>query len=69
MTSIRLKVEFSFDHCHIPAGTVISVPAEIARDLAQRGVAEMAEPQHAVIEPQETRMLQSRNRGPRRREQ
>jgi len=56
MTTIRLLVTFRFDHCELQAGTVIAVPAELARSLILRGVAEMAEPERMVIEPQETRV-------------
>lgn len=54
---IRLKVSFHFDHCELPAGMVITVPAEKAHELVSRGVAELAEPQHAVLQPEETRTL------------
>jgi hypothetical protein len=54
MKSIILKVSFSFDHCEIPAGTRVSVPAELAHMLVSRGTAEMVQEQ-AVIQPQETR--------------
>jgi hypothetical protein len=64
MKLIRLKVSFTFDHCEIPAGTNISIPAGIAFDLINRGVAEMAEPEKAVIEPQENRVNQNRNNTP-----
>lgn len=55
MIIIRLKVSFHFDHCELPAGMVITVPAEKAQELVSRGVAELAEPQHAVVQPEETR--------------
>jgi hypothetical protein len=61
MTSIRLIYEFSYDHAEIPAGTVIAVPAGLARDFINRGIAEAVEPERAVIEPQETRLSKKHN--------
>jgi hypothetical protein len=58
MIPIRLTISFKRDHLEIPAGMVIAVPAEKAHELVSRGVAEHAEPQHAVVEPQETRELE-----------
>lgn len=55
MIAIRLQVPLKFDHCELPAGMIIQVPAEKAREFIQRGIAERAEPERAVIEPQETR--------------
>ncbi len=57
MTSIRLLCPFTFHHCEIPAGTVIAVPAAIAMQFIAREVAVMAEPERAVVEPQETRVI------------
>ena len=62
MVSIRLRVPLSFHHCEIPAGTVISVPAGIAQMFVMREAAEMTEPEHAVIEPNETRAKPGRPR-------
>lgn len=56
MITIRLVFALKFDHFDIPAGTIISVPAEIARVAIQRGIGIMAEPERAVIEPQEKRV-------------
>lgn len=55
MTSIRLLRPLSFHHFEIPAGTIISVPAGIAQVAVQRGIAVMAEPERAVMEPRERR--------------
>jgi hypothetical protein len=60
MTRIRLKVTFHFDHCEIPEGTVIGLPSELAHMLVSRGVADLVEPQHAVVEPMETRARKRR---------
>lgn len=60
MIGIRLKYPLSFHHAEIPAGTVITVPAEIARMFIAREVAEAAEPEYAVIQPQETRTVPAR---------
>lgn len=57
MISIRLRVAFHFDHCEIPEGTVIAAPSELAHMLVSRGVAERAEPERGIIEPQETRTV------------
>jgi hypothetical protein len=62
MKSIRLKQTFKFDHCEISAGTVIAVPAEKAFELIQRGVADMIGPEHAVVEPQETRVYRPKRK-------
>ena len=59
MRSVRLLVTFTFHHCEIPAGTVISVPAALALELSQRGVVEMAEPERAVVGPAELRNVQN----------
>lgn len=56
MITIRLKLPLRFDHFEIPAGTTIAVPADIARIAIARGIAEPAEREKAVVEPQETRM-------------
>ena len=56
MVSIRLLLPLRFDHFEIPAGTVIAVPAGLAGMAVQRRVAEMVEPERAVVEPQETRV-------------
>lgn len=61
-TAVKLKVSFHFDHCELPAGMVLTVPAEKAQELVSRGVAELAEPQHAVVQPEETRAYRSRKR-------
>jgi len=55
MLRIRLLISFNRDHLELPAGMVIAVPADKARELVSRGVAEMAEPIHAVVEPREKR--------------
>jgi hypothetical protein len=55
MTSVKLNYAFKFDHAEIPAGTVISVPAGMARDFIGRGIALPIEPERAVLEPEETR--------------
>jgi hypothetical protein len=57
MTSIRLRYKFSFDHCEIPAGTVITVPAGLARELVARQAADLVEPERAIVQPEETREL------------
>jgi len=67
MKQIRLKVAFSFDHCEIPAGAFIAVPAPVAQNLVMAGVAVYTEPERAVVAPQETRISQPHNRGLRRR--
>ena len=56
MIQIRLKVSFTFDHCELPAGMSIGVPAEKARELCSRGVAVPVEPERAVVEPDEARV-------------
>jgi len=63
MISIRLKYPLSFHHAEIPAETVIAVPAGIAHMLVMREMAEMAEPEHAIIEPEETREAYPARRG------
>jgi len=55
MIQIRLVYPLRFDHFEIPVGTVIGVPAGIAMMAIQRGIAERAEPERAIVEPQETR--------------
>lgn len=55
MISIRLMFPLGYHHFEIPAGTIIAVPAGIANMAVQRGIAEFVGPQHAVVEPQETR--------------
>lgn len=55
MISIRLNFPLSFHHAEIPAGTVIAVPADIAHSFLVREVAVMAEPERAVVQPEETR--------------
>lgn len=62
MTQIRLIRSLSFHHFEIPAGTVIAVPADVAQRAVQREIAQYAEPQHAVIEPRETRIMRGRSR-------
>lgn len=60
---IRLFETFKFDHCEFPTGMVLDVPAGKALELIHRGVAEVAEPIKAVIEPQETRVMPAIQRG------
>lgn len=55
MIPIRLKEAFHFDHLELPAGMVISVPAAKAHELTAAGLAELVEPQHAVVTPAEVR--------------
>ena len=55
MIQIRIRCPFRFDHCEIPAGTVIAVPAAIAQDFCRRGIAVIAEPERAVVEVPEVR--------------
>jgi hypothetical protein len=55
---IRLLETFKYDHCEFPTGIVIDVPAGKALELIHRGVAEMAEPIKAIVEPEETRIIQ-----------
>jgi hypothetical protein len=62
MITVRLKVAFRFDHCEIPEGTVIAVPSGIAQMLILRGVAELASPEHAVVQPDETRIADNSRR-------
>ncbi len=65
MITIRLRVPLYFDHFEIPAGTVISVPAGIAEIALRCKVAEAAEHEKAVVEPQETRVSMRRPPRPR----
>ena len=67
MKSIRLNVPLKFDHFEVPKGTVLTFeyvplgnPQELTQQAVQRGIATMAEPERAVIEPQETRMRTKR---------
>lgn len=62
MIMVRFFHPLRYDHFDIPAGTIIAVPAGIAHTAIQRGIAEMAEPEKAIVEPQETRVL-NRPRG------
>jgi hypothetical protein len=55
MKTIRLKYPLRFDHFEIPAGVLIQIPADLAHTAVQRGIATMAEPERAVVEPQEIR--------------
>lgn len=52
---IRLAFPLRFQHFEIPAGTVIDIPADLARMAISRSIAEPAEYETAVIAPQETR--------------
>ncbi len=66
MIAIRLRVPLYFDHFEIPAGIVISVPAEIAETALRCKVAEAAEYRKAVQEPpQEMRAVVKRPLRPR----
>lgn len=62
MTKIRLLLPLKFDHFELSVGTVIAVPTDVALVAVQRGIAEYAEPQTAVVEPQERRTVESRAR-------
>ena len=54
---IRLLGAFNHDHLSIPAGTVLDLAdRELGHRLVLLGVAEMAGPERAVIEPEETRL-------------
>jgi hypothetical protein len=63
MVTIRLRHPFKFHHAEIPEGTLIGVPPGIAQMLVQREVADLAEPERAVIEPSETRVATRAQRG------
>lgn len=56
MIQFQLNVAFSFDHCEIPAGTVIGLPAGLAEQFQARGVGRITEVHKAVIAPEETRI-------------
>lgn len=56
MKTIRLLQSIGRDHITLEAGTVLSLPQADAARLVAAGIAEWAAPQHAVIEPQETRV-------------
>ena len=55
MKLIRLTESFRCHHLEIPPGTVVGLPPELADRFVGLGVGEFAEPQRAVIEPQEVR--------------
>ncbi len=62
MISIRLLLPLRYDHFEVPAGTVLkfeqvpaSTPQELTQQAIARGIAERAEPEHAVLESQERR--------------
>lgn len=55
MVKIRLLYPFTYHHLELPAGEIIEVSRERANRLVSLQAAEYAEPQHAVIEPEENR--------------
>jgi len=55
MVMIRLMVEFQHHHHVLPIGSLLSVPADTARRLVGAELAAMAEPERAIVEPEETR--------------
>lgn len=57
MVKIRLLYPFTYHHLELPAGEVMEVSRERADRLVSLGAAEYAEPQHAIVEPQETRTV------------
>lgn len=57
MRKIRLKYRFTMDHCEIPAGTEMTLPAGIAERLIRQQAADLIEPEKAVVEPEETRVI------------
>ena len=62
MISIRLLYPLRFDHAEIPEGETIGVSAQIAHDFVNRKIAILAAPEHAVVEPQETRVVNRQRR-------
>lgn len=56
MINIRLLLSLKRDHIELPEGLVIGLPADVAHKLVVSGVAEMAEPRQAVVQPEETRI-------------
>jgi len=62
MVSIRLLLPLRYDHISLGAGTIIALSREDAQKLIATGIAEMAEPERAVIEPQETRVRRNYSR-------
>ena len=55
MTTIRLIQTFKCDHHSLAPGELIDVSDDRARQFVLLGIAEYAEPQRAVIVPNETR--------------
>ena len=55
MINIRLKQTFRFDHIELSEGETIGVRDDLAHQLVRLGVAEYAEPQRAIITPEELR--------------
>jgi hypothetical protein len=62
MITVRLLLPLKHDHIELPEGMIISLPAEAAHKLVMSGIAVMAEPERAVVQPQETRVTTYRNR-------
>jgi hypothetical protein len=55
MILVRLLMPLKFHHHELEAGLVIGLPPDKAHRLIQAGIAVMAEPERAVVEPQEKR--------------
>jgi hypothetical protein len=62
MIAIRLICPLRFDHFEMPGGTLVMVPPDVARRAVMQGIAVMAEPERAVVEPKETRVNRPRRR-------
>jgi hypothetical protein len=56
MILVRLLMPLKFHHHELEAGLVIGLPPDRAHRLIQAGIAEMAEPERAVVQPQEKRI-------------
>lgn len=56
MINIRLLYPLRFDHIELSSYEVIGVRVEIADEFVRLGIAEYAEPQKAVVAPEETRV-------------
>lgn len=58
--TIRLLQSIGRDHITLAPGTVLSLPSDQAARFVRAGIAEWAEPERAIVEPDETRDLRAR---------
>ncbi len=58
MTQVRLLRPVRFNGFVWAAGLTLALSAPQARQLVRSGIAEYAEPEHAVVEPPETRLAE-----------